>query len=93
MNGQTWLRQPLAVGRVVTIPVTAAAFWALHHWGGIAPTRLWLLYLILGLAGVASIFAVTASHMVRYSAGVSACPLGGLQGVSLERSGSFQSSQ
>jgi diguanylate cyclase (GGDEF)-like protein/PAS domain S-box-containing protein len=51
------LRQPSAVGRVVTIPITAAAFLALHHWGGIAPVRLWLLFLILGLAGVVSIAA------------------------------------
>jgi diguanylate cyclase (GGDEF)-like protein/PAS domain S-box-containing protein len=46
-----------AVGRVVTVPLTAAAFWALHHWGGIAPVRLWLLYLILVLAGLTSFVA------------------------------------
>ena len=51
------LRQPSRVGRAVTIPLTAAAFLALHHWGGIAPVRLWLLFLILALAGLVSALA------------------------------------
>jgi diguanylate cyclase (GGDEF)-like protein/PAS domain S-box-containing protein len=42
------------VGRAVTIPLTAAAFWVLHDWGGIAPIRLWLLFAILGVAGLVS---------------------------------------
>ena len=54
---RTWLRQASAVGRVVTIPLTAIAFYLLHRWGGIASIPLWELYLILGLAGVTSVIA------------------------------------
>ena len=52
-----WLAQATTVGRVVTIPLTAAAFYALHEWGGIADIPLWALYLILGLAGLTSFLA------------------------------------
>ncbi|MBV8296053.1 MAG: diguanylate cyclase, partial [Acidimicrobiia bacterium] len=41
----------------MTIPLTAAAFYLLHRWGGIASIPLWQLYLILGLAGLASFLA------------------------------------
>jgi hypothetical protein len=51
------MSQPPAVGRAVTIPQTAGAFLLLHTWGGIAPVRLWLLYLILGVAGLVSVAA------------------------------------
>ncbi|HEV3354932.1 MAG TPA: EAL domain-containing protein [Acidimicrobiales bacterium] len=54
---RTWLGQLSAVGRAVTIPLTAVAFYLLHRWGAIADIPLWELYLILGLAGVASILA------------------------------------
>src|SRR5438309_1215379 len=54
---RTWLRQPSAVGRAVTIPLTGVAFYLLHRWGGIASIPLWQLYLILGLAGLASVLA------------------------------------
>src|SRR4051812_11911030 len=51
VNRRSWLGQPSAVGRAVTIPLTAVAFYLLHRWGAIAHIRLWVLYLILGLAG------------------------------------------
>jgi len=54
---RTWLRQPSAVGRAVTIPLTGVAFYLLHRWGGIASIPLWQLYLILGFAGLASVLA------------------------------------
>src|SRR5205085_1805340 len=57
VNRRSWLGQPSAVGRAVTIPLTAVAFYALHRWGAIAHIRLWVLYLILGSAGVASFLA------------------------------------
>ncbi|MBV8236009.1 MAG: hypothetical protein JO075_09950, partial [Acidimicrobiia bacterium] len=41
----------------MTIPLTAVAFYLLHRWGGIASIPLWQLYLILGLAGLASFLA------------------------------------
>jgi hypothetical protein len=41
----------------------------------------------------ASIFAVTAFHIVTYCVGVNATPEGGAHGVSLFRSGSFHGSQ
>ncbi|MBV8161748.1 MAG: diguanylate cyclase, partial [Acidimicrobiia bacterium] len=37
--------------------MTAVAFYLLHRWGGIASIPLWELYLILGLAGLASVLA------------------------------------
>jgi diguanylate cyclase (GGDEF)-like protein/PAS domain S-box-containing protein len=52
-----WLAQAATVGRVVTIPLTALAFYALHEWGGIADIPLSTLYLILGLAGLTSFLA------------------------------------
>ena len=52
-----WLRQASVVGRIVTIPLTAIAFYLLHRWGGIASIPLWQLYLILGCAGLASVLA------------------------------------
>ncbi|MBV9411988.1 MAG: EAL domain-containing protein [Acidimicrobiia bacterium] len=45
------------LGRAVTIPLTAAAFFFLHRWGWIASIPLWELYLILAGAGVASFLA------------------------------------
>jgi diguanylate cyclase (GGDEF)-like protein/PAS domain S-box-containing protein len=45
------------VGRVVTIPLTAIAFYGLHRWGAIAKVPLWELYLILAAAGLASFVA------------------------------------
>jgi diguanylate cyclase (GGDEF)-like protein/PAS domain S-box-containing protein len=57
VNRRSWLQEPSAVGRAVTIPLTAGAFYALYRWGAIAHIRLWVLYLILGLAGVASVLA------------------------------------
>ena len=54
MNRRSLLLQPYAVGRAVTIPLTAVAFYALQRWGAIADIGLWELYLILGLAGIAS---------------------------------------
>src|SRR5438309_204917 len=54
---RSWLGQPSAVGRAVTIPLTGVAFYLLHRWGAIAGIPLWKLYLILGLAGVASVLA------------------------------------
>ncbi len=45
------------VSRAVTIPLTAATFYALHRWGGIADIPLWLLFLILALAGLVSTMA------------------------------------
>src|SRR3954454_10153228 len=51
---RSWLGHPSAVGRAVTIPLTAVAFYLLHRWGAIADIPLWELYLILGLAGLAS---------------------------------------
>ena len=57
MTRRSWLKRLSAVGRVVTIPLTALAFYGLHRWGAIAATPLWALYLILGLAGVTSFVA------------------------------------
>ena len=54
MFRRSWLKQPAAVGRAVTIPLTAIALYLLHRWGGIASIPLWELSLILGLAGLAS---------------------------------------
>src|SRR5437016_4253425 len=54
---RSWLKRLTAVGRVVTIPLTALVFYALHQWGGIADTPLWALYVILGLAGLTSFLA------------------------------------
>ncbi|MBV8387592.1 MAG: hypothetical protein JO155_12445, partial [Acidimicrobiia bacterium] len=54
---RSWLKRLSAVGRVVTIPLTALVFYALHEWGSIADTPLWSLYLILGLAGLTSFLA------------------------------------
>src|SRR5437763_9584348 len=51
------LEQPAAVGRAVTIPLTAIAFYGLHRWGAIAHIPLWALYLILAGAGLASFLA------------------------------------
>src|SRR5947208_16974343 len=47
----------------------------------------------LRVGSTASIFGVTAFHIVRYWEGVSAWPLAGAHGVSLVRSGSFHGSQ
>ena len=41
---RSWLEQPAAVGRVVTIPLTAIAFYGLHRWGAIAHIPLWAVY-------------------------------------------------
>ena len=54
---RSWLEQPAAVGRAVTIPLTAIAFYGLHRWGAIAHIPLWALYLILAGAGLASFLA------------------------------------
>jgi len=54
---QRWLAKPSTMARSITIPLTGAAFYALHRWGVIADVRLWLLFLILGLAGLASFLA------------------------------------
>src|SRR5437763_317052 len=51
------LEQPAAVGRAVTIPLTAIAFYGLHRWGAIAHIPLWALYLILAAAGLFSFVA------------------------------------
>ncbi|MCU1450427.1 MAG: diguanylate cyclase/phosphodiesterase with sensor(s), partial [Acidimicrobiales bacterium] len=56
-NRRSWVIQPWAVGRAVTIPLTAGAFWALRDWGGIAPIPLWLLFAILVVAGLVSMAA------------------------------------
>ena len=53
----SWLGHPSAVGRAVTIPLTALALYLLHRWGAIADIPLWELFLILGLAGLASALA------------------------------------
>jgi len=52
-----WAAQAATVSRVVTIPLTAVAFYALHEWGAIADIPLWTLYVILGAAGLASFLA------------------------------------
>src|SRR5437660_7721680 len=54
---QDWLERRPTMARSSTIPLTAAAFWALHSWHVIADVQLWLLYLILGVSGITSFLA------------------------------------
>jgi PAS domain S-box-containing protein len=57
MLRRSWLQQAAAARPAVTIPLTAVAFYGLYRWGAIAHIDLWLLYLVLAAAGVASVFA------------------------------------